>query len=157
MLEYAVNSHNGPIAIRYPKVFYSDVESKNNFEFGKAAVLKEGTDITVVAEGSMVSTVLDAANMTNLSVEVIDVRTIKPVDKDTILKSVEKTGKIITVEDNTKSGGLGNIVESAIGRAVTKIAYNDCIVTHGDLKSLYKATGVDARSVADAIERECKA
>lgn len=155
MLEYAVNVHNGPIAIRYPKVFYTDTNTDNHFEFGKASVEKEGSDITLVAEGNMLAAALEAASLTQFSVEVIDVRTVKPIDSDTILKSVNKTGRIITLEDNTTVGGLGSLVESAIGRHVTKIGYNDKLITHGNLKTLYKENKVDAQSVAEAIEREC--
>ena len=63
--------------------------------------------------------------------------------------------KIITLEDNTTSGGLGSIVENALGVAVIKIGYKDTLVTHGDLKTLYKENNVDAQSVADEIERMC--
>ncbi|MBQ7954045.1 MAG: hypothetical protein IJ332_04835, partial [Clostridia bacterium] len=89
------------------------------------------------------------------SVEVIDIRTIKPIDAETIKASYAKTGKIITVEDNTICGGLGSIVEGVIGAKVSKIGYNDKIITHGDLKTLYKNNKVDAQSIADEIERMC--
>ena len=155
MLEYSVNKHNGVIALRYPKIFYKDIKTEHPFEFGKAVIEKIGTDITVVAEGNMLEQVLEAAENSKYSVEVIDVRTIKPIDAKTLITSYEKTGKIITVEDNTICGGLGSIVESVIGTSVTKIGYNDCIVTHGDLKTLYKENKVDAQSIADEIERMC--
>ena len=155
MLEYSVNKHNGVIAIRYPKIFYNDHKSDYSFEYGKAAIEKDGTDITVVAEGNMLEHALEAAEISKHSVEVIDVRTIKPLDAKTIKASFNKTGKIITVEDNTVRGGLGSIVEDAIGASVTKIGYNDTIVTHGDLKTLYKENKVDAQSIADEIERMC--
>lgn len=155
MLEYAVNGHNGVIAIRYPKIFNQNYNTQHSFEFGKAVVEKEGTDVTVVAEGNMLEHVLEAAELSNYSVEVIDVRTIKPLDAETIKASYNKTGKIITVEDNTICGGLGSIVENAIGAYVNKIGYNDKLVSHGDLKSLYKENKIDAQSIADEIERVC--
>jgi len=155
MLDYAVNVHKGPVVIRYPKIFYSDYKTEKPFEFKKAVVEKEGTDITVVAEGNMLINALEAAKMSKYSVEVIDVRTVKPVDIETISNSYNKTGKIITLEDNTTSGGLGSIVENALGVVVTKIGYKDTLVTHGDLKTLYRENNVDAQSVADEIERMC--
>ena len=155
MLEYAVKRHNMPIAIRYPKIFYSDYKTEHPFEYGKAVVEKTGTDITVVAEGNMLEHAIEAAKISEYSVEVIDVRTVKPIDRETIKASYNKTGKIITVEDNTITGGLGTIVENAIGAPVTKIGYNDKIITHGDLKTLYKENKVDAQSIADEIERMC--
>lgn len=155
MLEYAVNKHDAPIAIRYPKIFYKDYKTEYPFEYGKAVVEKQGTDITVAAEGSMLEHALEAAEISKYSVEVIDVRTIKPIDAETIKASYGKTGKIITVEDNTVCGGMGSIVENAIGAPVTKIGYRDNIITHGDLKTLYKENNVDAQSIADEIERMC--
>ena len=72
-----------------------------------------------------------------------------------LLFSFKKTGKVITVEDNTVCGGLGTIVEDVLGTKVTKLGYKDKIITHGDLKTLYKENGVDAQSIADEIERMC--
>ncbi len=154
MLEYSVNKHNGPIAIRYPKIFFNDRKTENHFEYCKAVVEKEGSDITVVAEGNMLEHVLEVTEISKYSVEVIDVRTIKPIDADTIKKSYNKTGKIITVEDNTVSGGLGSIVENVTGANVIKIGYKN-IVSHGDPKSLYRENKVDAQAIAEEIERAC--
>ncbi len=155
MLEYAVNQHNAPIAIRYPKIFTADSKSDYPFEYKKAVIEKQGTDITVVTEGSMLLHALEAAKISSYSVEVIDVRTVKPIDSETIKKSVSKTGKIITVEDNTVCGGLGSIVENAVGIPVVKMGYKDKIITHGDLKTLYRENRIDAQSIADEIERMC--
>ena len=154
MLDFAVNEHNGPIAIRYPKIFYNDYNTNYKFKFGKSAIEKEGKDITVVTEGSMLEQALEAAKISKYDIEVIDSRTIKPIDAETIKKSYKKTGKIITVEDNTISGGLGSIVEDAIGVPVKKLGYKK-IITHGDLKTLYKENMVDAQAIADEIERMC--
>ena len=155
MLEYAVNTHSGVIAIRYPKIFYKDYKTEKSFEYGKAVVEKDGSDITVVAEGNMLEHALEAAELSKYSVEVIDIRTIKPIDVETLKASYNKTGKFITVEDNTTTGGLGSIVENAIKAPVIKMGYKDRIVTHGDLKTLYKQNKVDAQSIADEIERMC--
>ena len=155
MLDYAVNKHNGVIAIRYPKIFYKDYKTSHPFEYGKAVIEKEGSDITVVAEGNMLEHALEAASISKYSVEVIDIRTLKPIDVETLKASYNKTGKIITVEDNTTSGGLGSIVEGVIGSSVTKMGYKDKLVSHGDLPTLYKENKVDAQSIADEIERMC--
>ena len=155
MLDYAVNDYNGPIAIRYPKIFNTDYKTNQPFAFGKSVVEKDGTDITVVAEGNMLIHALEAAKLSKRSVEVIDARTIKPVDSKTILDSYNKTGKIITIEDNTTNGGFGSMVENALGIAVNKIGYKDKLVTHGDLNTLYKENNIDAQSIAEEIERMC--
>ena len=155
MLEYATNVHKGVIAIRYPKIFYNDCKTNNHFEYGKASVELTGSDITVITEGSMLEQALEAAKISKYSVEVIDIRTIKPIDAQSIINSFKKTGKVITVEDNTVCGGLGTIVEDVLGTKVTKLGYKDKIITHGDLKTLYKENGVDAQSIANEIERMC--
>lgn len=155
MLEYSVNKHKTAIAIRYPKAFFENYKTNNSFEFGKAVIEKSGNDITVVAEGNMLATALEAAEKSSYSVEVIDVRTIKPIDSETIINSYQKTGKIVSIEDNTTSGGLGSIIENATGITVTKIGYSDKLISHGDLKTLYKENGVDADALVTAIERMC--
>lgn len=155
MLEYAVEKHDKAIAVRYPKIFFEDYKTDHHFEFGKAVVEKTGSDITVVAEGNMLEVALEAAKKSSYSVEVIDVRTIKPIDSETIIQSYKKTGKIITIEDNTTIGGLGSIVENATGITVTKVGYNDKLISHGDLKTLYRENGVDADALIAVIERMC--
>ena len=154
MLEYAVEKHHEAIAIRYPKIFFEDYITDKPFEYGKAVVEKVGTDITVVTEGNMLNVALEAAEKSPYSVEVIDVRTIKPIDSETIINSYKKTGKIITIEDNTIAGGLGTIVENATNLTVTKMGY-DKLVSHGDLKTLYKENGMDADTLVAVIERMC--
>ena len=155
MLEYAINVHNGPIAIRYPRTMPADSEHGGAFVFAKAEVIKSGDDITVVAEGNMLQTAIEASEFTDKSVEIIDVRTIKPLDSETIKKSAEKTGRVITIEDNTICGGLGSIVENAIKMPVRKIGYNDVLVPHGNVNTLYKEYGTDAKTLAETIERMC--
>ena len=97
MFDFAVNKHNGPIAIRYPRG-RSYIEIDNGaFELSKASVILSGEDVTVVAEGQSVATAVKTASLSKdkgITVEVIDVRTIKPIDLDTILRSALKT-KII--------------------------------------------------------------
>ena len=155
MLEYAINVHNGPIAIRYPRTMPEDSEHGGKFVFAKAEVIKSGDDVTVVAEGNMLQTAIEASKLTDKSAEIIDVRTIKPLDSETIKKSAEKTGRIITIEDNTICGGLGSIVENAIKMPVRKIGYNDVLVPHGNVNTLYKEYGTDAETLAETIERMC--
>ena len=94
MLEYAINN-KGVTAIRYPKIFRKDKKTQHPFTFGKAVVEKNGTDITLVAEGNMLEHALEAAEISKYSIEVIDARTIKPIDAKTIRNSYEKTGKIL--------------------------------------------------------------
>ncbi len=154
MLDYAVNRHSGPIAIRYHK-FMTDRLTDSSFEFGRADVVRKGSDISVVAVGNMRENALAAAELSEKSVEVIDLRTVKPFDVDTLAKSIEKTGKMIVLEDNVKIGGAGSQIEAALGRAVIKLGYSDSPILHGSFEELYRQCGVDADSVAQIIKREC--
>ncbi len=156
MLDYAVNTHKGCIAVRYPRELY-EAEAKTPFRFGKGEVIREGKAVTIVACGSMVATVLEAVEISGVDAEVIDIRTIKPIDKELVLKSYAKTGRIITVEDGVKNGGLGDIVEGIAGGRVTKIGYdNDVSVPHGSIKELKNMFKTDAKGIAEIILKEVK-
>ena len=110
MLEYAINLSK-PVAIRYPRGCEGEIklEKCEEIELGKAEVIKEGTDLTVIAIGKMVEKAVEIANVLekdNINVEIINARFLKPLDKETILRSIEKTKKAITIEDGILKGGL---------------------------------------------------
>ncbi|MBO7208611.1 MAG: 1-deoxy-D-xylulose-5-phosphate synthase [Clostridia bacterium] len=154
MIQFAVNDYSGPVAIRYSRSTL-DCEKYDDFVFGKGCVIREGKDITVVTSGSCVKKVTDAVKIADVDAEIIDIRTIKPIDKEMLIKSYSKTGKIITVEDGVVYGGLGSVVESVIGSKVTKVGYdNDTLITHGSINDLEKHYKTDAKSIADIILKE---
>ncbi|MBO5895712.1 MAG: transketolase family protein, partial [Clostridia bacterium] len=107
---FAAAEHDGPVYMRFgrlavPRVFDEDYK----FEIGKAVTLKEGTDVTIIATGLMVNEAIEAAKeleAEGISVELINMHTIKPLDKEAVLKAVMDTRRIITVEDHTVIGGL---------------------------------------------------
>lgn len=126
----------GPFYIRinrgFDRVLYKDTDY--GFELGKAVTLKEGTDITVIACGSCAFQALQAANFLEnsdgLKVRVLDMHTIKPIDREAILKAVMETRRIITVEDHNVIGGLGSavaevVVESGKGCAFKQLGIQD--------------------------------
>lgn len=104
----------GPVYIRLARQTSPTITTKSTpFQIGKANVLLSGKDITIVATGPILYEALLAAEelkQRNISVEVINVHTIKPLDKNTILRSVKKTKKLLTLEDHQKAGGLGSAV-----------------------------------------------
>ena len=112
MLEFAVNL-NKPVIIRYPRGGEKEsFEQHNNVELGRAEVIREGKDLTIVAIGKMVEkakTVAELLAKEKIDTEVINARFLKPLDKETILKSVEKTKNVATIEDGLIEGGLRNI------------------------------------------------
>ena len=113
MLEFAVNL-NKPVIIRYPRGVegVEKFEQHKNIELGKSEIIKEGKDLTIVAIGKMVDRAQNVAKLLakeNIDAEVINARFLKPLDKETMLKSVEKTKNVVTIEDGLIEGGLRNI------------------------------------------------
>ena len=146
MLEFSVNL-NKPTVIRYPRGGEGKIkfETCEDINFGKAELIKEGTDLTIVAIGKMVGKAMELAEnleKDKISVEVINARFLKPLDKKTILESIEKTKNVITIEDGLLKGGLGAAVIEAINNSnienikVKTFGYDDCFVKHGKVEEL---------------------
>jgi len=120
-----------PVVFLEPKILYraprEEVPEEDYVvEIGKARVAREGDDVTIVTYGAMVHRALEAAERTKASVEVVDLQTLNPMDLDTVLKSVSKTGRLIVVHDSPKTGGLGaevaaSVAEKAIDRLVAPV------------------------------------
>ena len=149
MLEFAVNL-NKPVVIRYPRggvQVPADFEGNNNIELGKAEVLKKGETTTIIAIGKMVARAVQMAQKiekenTNESVEIINARFLKPLDKTTIQNSIKKTKNVITIEDGTEINGLGTAVKELIAEnglqnvKIETFAYPDKFVQHGKVEEL---------------------
>ena len=161
MLEYAINEHNGPIALRYPRGRSYMEADYGKFVLSKAQIVREGTDVTIVSEGQSVSIALKTAELLDkkrIKAEVIDVRTIKPLDFDTIIKSVQKTGAVYTLEENLKRGGMGEMLIGKLAeRGInikTKIkAVDDEFITHGSIAEINRKYGFTPENIADEVER----
>ena len=149
-----IMNYDGPLYIRMPRKLYPEVFNEEyNFELFKSDVVKEGTDVTILATGIMVKPAMDAAEILskeNISAEVISVNTIKPLDKETILKSVKKTNKVVTCENHHVVGGLFSAVCelmcSEYPIKVTPIGVQDEFGQVGkfkDLAAYYKMTAED--------------
>ncbi|MFC1616559.1 transketolase family protein, partial [Patescibacteria group bacterium] len=111
---YAAYQIKGPVYLRFNREKVPVVTNDNSpFVVGKANIMREGSDVTVIACGPMVAEALDASEelqMQDISVEVINLHTIKPIDKETILASAKKTGAVVTAEEHQKAGGMGSAV-----------------------------------------------
>lgn len=159
MLRYAVCEHNGPIAIRYPKDTAENLYDCD-FEFGKAKCIKEGKDITIAALGRMVKnsiTISDILDKDGISAEIIDIRCAKPIDYDLIFESAEKTGKLLVLEDNIVSGGVGekiasNAAQSKKNFTVFTKGFPEEFIPAGRISELFKLYGLDAESLAKYIK-----
>ncbi|AEF84676.1 1-deoxy-d-xylulose-5-phosphate synthase (1-deoxyxylulose-5-phosphate synthase) (dxp synthase) (dxps) [Treponema primitia ZAS-2] len=149
VLEKSVD-YNGPVYIRLGKAFEREIyESISPFEIGKSTLMSEGEDITIISTGSIIADVIEAAEMLkkdDITAEIINMSTIKPIDKESIIKSALKTKKVITVEEHNVIGGLGCAVSEVLCKAgVTVIfdimGFNDTFCNdygwHQDLKRMY--------------------
>ncbi len=165
MLCYAVDCHNGPIAIRYPRGRELKNIENGEFVLSKASVLKTGSDVTILAEGQSVSAAIDAAEILSgkgISAEVIDVRTVKPLDFDTVFESAKKTGNLFTVEGNLRRGGMGEMVAAEAKLHGTEFnmrirAVEDTFVPHASISELNDMFGFTPEIIAEDIERMLKA
>lgn len=152
----------GPVYIRINRGFDQKVYSKEDYDFqlGKAVTLSEGTDITIIACGSCVYQAVEAAKILSevdgVKARVLNMHTIKPIDKEAILTAVHDTRRIVTVEDHTIMGGLGSavaevIVESGLSCGFRKLGIPDVysiIGLHEDLMSYYK---IDTNGILDTV------
>lgn len=158
----AAYENYGPYYIRinrgFDRVLYGSEDY--GFEVGKAVEIHEGTDITVIACGSCVFQALQAANFLEnsdgLKVRVLNMHTIKPIDKDAILKAVMDTRRIITVEDHSVIGGLGSAVaevmaQSGKGCAFRMLGHQDKFAPIGLHEDIMSEVGIDANGIIAAV------
>ena len=148
MLEFAVKL-NKPVVIRYPRggEEKTKLEKHEELKLGKAEILKEGKDITIVAIGKRVAKAMEMAEklkQNEIDAEVINARFLKPLDKEKIKTSIEKTKNVITMEDGTEINGLGTAVEELIVEEnlqnikFKKYAWPDEFIKHGSVEELEK-------------------
>ena len=149
MLEFAV-SLKKPVVIRYPRGEEdTNIKFKNHekIEEGKAEIIKEGENVTIIAIGKMVAKALQIAEklqQKGKEVEIINARFLKPLDVETIIKSIQKTKNVITLEDGTEINGLGTaikelIVDNKLEKInIKSIAYPDEFIPHGTVEELEK-------------------
>ncbi|MCF6413475.1 transketolase family protein [Collinsella tanakaei] len=151
----------GPVYMRFGRLAVPVVNDADSFEFeiGKGILMREGTDVTIVACGLMVQASLEAAEALaakGISAEVIDMHTIKPLDEDIILESAKKTGRVLTVEEHSVIGGLGDAVCAVLAEKnpvpVKKLGVNDVFGESGPAVDLLHKYGLDAGGVERAVE-----
>ncbi|MDO5557352.1 MAG: 1-deoxy-D-xylulose-5-phosphate synthase [Clostridia bacterium] len=155
MMELAINL-NEPVVIRYPKGTQENIDcvQSSRLQKGKMEILKEGTDLSIIAIGKMVSKAVNVAKeleKEGIYAEVINARFLKPLDKD-ILKSIDKTGHAITIEDNVVKGGFGENVlelmnESNIDGKIKILGYPDKFIKHGSIDEIERIYGLDEQSI----------
>lgn len=162
MLEFAVNL-NEPVVIRYPRGCEGKIkfDKCDDIKLGKAEVIKKGKDLTIVAIGKMVERAVEVSDILkeqSIDCEIINARFVKPLDYNTIERSIRKTKNVITIEDGILKGGLGSSVMELINEYkiedvfVKMYGYDDVFVQHGSVEELEKLYGLDAKSIALSIQ-----
>lgn len=157
----AIADYDGPVYLRFgrPKVpnFTSETDT---FEIGKALHLLEGNDVSIVATGHLVWEALEAAKVLNdagISAEVINIHTIKPLDDEAILKSVAKTGCIVTAEEHNYLGGLGESVARVLAQHHPTpqefVATNDTFGESGTPAQLMDKYGLNSNAIVNAVHK----
>ena len=157
----AIAEHQGPVYLRFgrPKVAnFTPVDQQ--FEIGKGVCLSEGTDVTLVATGHLVWEALEAAKELHekgISAEVINIHTIKPLDEEIIIKSVQKTGCIVTAEEHNYLGGLGESVARTLSQHAPTpqefIATQDTFGESGTPAQLMEKYGLNATAISLAAQK----
>lgn len=158
----AAVEHQGPVYIRigrgFEPTYYKD--ENYDFEIGKAVEIRKGTDITIIACGITVLQAAEAADFLaandGLSVRVINMHSIKPIDEEAIMKAVTETRRILTVEEHNVVGGLGTAVADVIaasgkGCAFTKVGIPDCYAEIGYPEDLYAYYQLDSGGIIDKV------
>lgn len=157
----AACEYEGPVYLRFGRLAIPVIndEATYHFEIGKGVILKEGTDVTIVATGLCVSESLEAAKLLEedgISAQVINIHTIKPLDEELIVAAAKKTKKIVTVEEHSIIGGLGGAVSELLGEKaptqILRIGVMDTFGESGPAAELIKKYGLDAKSIYEKVK-----
>lgn len=156
---------NGPVYMRFGRLAVENFNDKNTykFELGKGIQLRDGNDVTIIATGLMVGEARKAADILaekGISARVINMHTIKPIDKDIICKAAKETGVIVTAEEHSVIGGLGSAVADVVTECcpvpVVKVGVNDVFGHSGPAVDLLKEFGLCAENIAEKAEAAVK-
>jgi transketolase len=157
----AIALHNGPVYLRFGRPVMPVFTAPDKvFEIGKADLLQEGTDVTIIACGHLVWKSIEAAQKLNaqgISVELINMHTIKPLDEEAILKSVAKTKCVVTAEEHMANGGLGDAVAQVLASKLPTpqeyVAVKDTFGESGKPMELMTKYGIDCDNVVEACKK----
>lgn len=156
----AALKEKGPMYLRLSRAEVPVIYDENyKFELGKGECLRDGKDVTIISTGVMVAKALEAAEKLQaegIEARVVNIHTIKPIDKDIIIESANKTGKIVVAEEHNIYGGLGSAVAEVVTQyCPVKMAYvgfNDCFTESGDYEELLTKYGLDTNSIIAKVK-----
>ncbi len=153
----AAIEYQGPVYLRFGRLAVPVIFDDNyQFEIGKGVMLEDGTDVTLIGTGLMVPATLEAKKILEeqgISARVINMATIKPIDRDIIVKAAKETGAIVTAEEHNVMGGLGSAVAEVLCETVPtpmlRVGTQDVFGRSGKPNPLLEAYGLDARTIVD--------
>jgi len=156
----AVADYVGPVYLRFGRPSWPIFSKPEDFQIGKAQYFSEGTDISIFACGHMVWNAIQAGAILEekgISVELINVHTIKPLDEAAVLRSIRKTGCVVTAEEHNVIGGLGDAIAQCAARnfpvPIEYVGTNDTFGESGTPKDLLKKYGLDIPDIVKAAEK----
>ncbi len=159
---FAAIKYNGPVYLRFGRLAVPVINDEETFEFeiGKGQQLKEGADVTIVSTGICTAEAIKAAEeleKEGISAAIINIHTIKPIDKEILKKAAEKTGCIVTAEEHSIIGGLGSAVCEALAEEcpvpVLRVGVNDCFGKSGKAAELIDEFGLSARFIVEKAKQ----
>lgn len=158
----AAAAHRGPVYIRLGRAKVPDIYEKDGYEFhwGKGITLRDGADVTIIATGIMVAAAVQAADdlqKRGINARVIDIHTIKPIDRELIKKAALETGAVVTAEEHSVIGGLGSAVAEVLGELapvpVIRVGVKDTFGESGTAQELLIKYGLTPSCIMQAVER----
>ena len=160
----AAADFDGPVYMRFGRLAVPRVNSEDyKFELGKGVTLKDGKDVTIVATGLMVNEALIAADelkAEGIDARVINIHTIKPIDKEILIRAAKETGAIVTAEEHSIIGGLGSAVTEVLSELcpvpVLRLGVEDTFGKSGPAVELLKIFGLDAKHIAEKARAAVK-
>lgn len=160
----AIAKHIGPVYLRFGRPKVPNFTPANEiFEIGKAIQMQKGNDVTIIATGHLVWEAKEAVKKLknqNISAELINIHTIKPLDKDAVLKSIKKTKCVVTAEEHMLNGGLGDSIAQLISREMPvpleMIGVDDTFGESGSPRELMEKYGLTCSNIIEAVHRIIK-
>jgi len=160
----AIAKYQGPVYLRFGRPAVPNfTPAEQNFEIGKALLLNEGSDVTIIATGHLVWKAIEAGEQLaakGIGAEIINIHTIKPLDNEAILKSIAKTKCVVTAEEHQMNGGLGDSVAQLLSRSAPTpqeyVAVNDSFGESGTPDQLMTKYGLDTANILEAVEKVLK-
>lgn len=161
----AAYEHAGPVYLRFGRLAVPVINDRPDyhFEIGKGVVLKEGTDVTIFATGLCVSSALEAAEKLKedgIDAEIVNIHTIKPIDRELVIASAKKTGKVVTAEEHSVIGGLGSAVAEVLSEEAStkllRIGVGDVFGESGPAKELVAKYGLDGTGIYEKVKKFVK-